>query len=102
MHTGSQDGALPQVGTLSKTDETSPLLSSPSKTGKFNTSCLSPGFLRTSPKKKQDVEERAAGHASSEEESSGRSETQDDAPSEKVSVMSFIAVLYFGIFPAPS
>ena len=102
MYTESRDRAHSQAETPSASDETSPLLSSPSKTAKSQKSWLSPAFLHTPLKKTQDVEERSAEHETPNEESSERSEIQDDPPSKRVSVMSFIAVLYFGIPPAPS
>ena len=92
MYSDSRDRAE----TISTPDETSPLLSASSKAAESHTSWSLPAFLRRPSKKKHDVEERSTGPENSEEESG---ETRDNAPSKNVSIMSFIAVLYFGILP---
>ena len=87
----------PQAETRSAPDETSPLLPAPSETAKSHIPWLSPTTPQATSKKQHDLEGRSAGHG--DEESSSPGEISDDAPSKKASVMSFIAVLYFGILP---
>ena len=97
MYTDSPGHANSQAKKTSAPDETSPLLSDPSKAAKSHTSWL-PASLPTLHKKQYDVEERSTGPLS-QEEGSGN-ETRDSHPPKSVSVVSFVAVLYFGILPA--
>lgn len=94
----------PQAEFISAPDETSPLLCASATPAKPRTSWTLPDFLRATPKKKQDVEERSTGSGPENPEgnSSHRTETRDQAASKNVSVKSVVAVLFFGILlPAP-
>ena len=99
MYTEPRHHPHPQAESISAPDETSPLLSTSTKPAQPRSSWTLPDFLRATPKKKQDVEERSTGPGPENPEGglSHRNETRDESASKNVSVKSIVAVLFFGI-----
>ena len=101
MYTEPRQHPHQQAESMSAPNETSPLLSASAKPAQPRTSWTLPDFLRATPKKKQDVEERStvSGPENPEGGLSHRNETRDEAAPKNVSVKSVVAVLFFGILP---